>query len=518
MTSPLEVRCLAAERTVEVLKRQVRSLYDEGAHTAVHRQLDAIHRREQKNLRRQAVMRARTEELQRHSVHLEQQVADRTRDIRTIVDNVTFGFVVVDRELRVRPGFTRSCTTLFGKPLEAGGSLLDALNISGTVAADTLMLAMSEVFEDFMCEEITLYQLPNRFVVGDRVLRVEGGTVRTDTGTVEAVLLTISDISDLEAVQTENRRNASLLRIVGRRRAFRAFLRDTRQLLATARENLHDQVLVRRAVHTVKGNASIFGLDHVVAVAHAVENEQTLAIAGLDDLEGTLRQFLHAHRDLLGLDYERDVPRVVLDANSLDDLIERVEGCTVEASVRSWVAQATYTPVGELLEPLGDLVERLGAQMGKEVLFVLEGGHVPVDGEALRPVLRSLPHLIRNALDHGLDRSGRVTVRTTDDGINWRFAIEDDGRGLDTTALRQRAIQLGHLDQQAADELDEARALDLVFVDGLSTREVVTGVSGRGVGMPALRAAVESLQGEIHLHSRPGYGTRVEIAVPKPTI
>ena len=107
-------RGIAAEKTVEVLKTKVRSMYQGGSKTAVQRQLEKSRARDEKNRQRRAMMELKSAELERYSATLESEVAERTREIQDILDNVTFGFLLIDRDLKVRSGFTKSCEVLVG--------------------------------------------------------------------------------------------------------------------------------------------------------------------------------------------------------------------------------------------------------------------------------------------------------------------------------------------------------------------------------------------------------------------
>ena len=127
-----ERRTLAAEKTVEVLKRKVRELYSGGARTPIQRALEKANEREERNRRRREVAKVREAELRKYSQHLEREVERRTRAIQTVLDNVTFGFLVIGRDLTVREGFTRSCAGLFGRPPEVGEDIGELLAVAGS--------------------------------------------------------------------------------------------------------------------------------------------------------------------------------------------------------------------------------------------------------------------------------------------------------------------------------------------------------------------------------------------------
>lgn len=120
----------AAERTVEVLKRKVIELYNGGG-SSLQKQLESARRREEENRRKREIVELRAKELKRYSETLEVEVARRTEAIKTILDNVTFGFLVVNRDLVVQPSFTRSCHRFFGTETVSGEPLCDLLGLTG---------------------------------------------------------------------------------------------------------------------------------------------------------------------------------------------------------------------------------------------------------------------------------------------------------------------------------------------------------------------------------------------------
>jgi two-component system chemotaxis sensor kinase CheA len=171
------------------------------------------------------------------------------------------------------------------------------------------------------------------------------------------------------------------------------------------------------------------------------------------------------------------------------------------------------------------LVRDLAAALGKEVDLVVEGREVELDRSVLEAVADPLGHLVRNALDHGLEppeerlaagkpRRGRLRLAARQAEGAIVLTVEDDGRGMDPARLRRAAVERGILAPAVAETMRDAEALQLIFAPGFSTATRVTDVSGRGVGMDAVRTAVESLGGRVEVDSRPGAGTRIELWLP----
>lgn len=522
-------RALAAEKTADVLKTKVRELYNGGAQTAIHRQLDALRKRAEESIRKRAVMEAKTDALRAHSERLEAEVAERTQALKTIFDHVTFGFVVIDAELRIAEGFTKSCEALFGRTVQAGDDIRDFLNLATDGRRADYALALEQVFDDWMPEELTVHQVRQRFELADgRVLRVEPRIVRDAAGEVACVLLTISDTTALEEAQRESQKNRVLIGILQQREAFRSFVEDTRGLLSTAEKAAQsgDTTLLRRAVHTVKGNAASYGLAGIAAQIHSIEEQDAIAAGDIDTIRGAFQTFLEDNAEVLSVQWDvgaaPDLVLAPIHVEDLHTLLGRVQADAARA-VRGWLASVLLRPAGSMLGPLDEFVERLAVRLDKDVRLELVGMDTLVDTQMLRPVFQNLAHLIRNALDHGIESpdargdkppTATLRVEVADDGADYVVHVEDDGRGIDTQRLVDRAIAKGFLDADTACGLDEQQRVSLIFRDSLSSAEQATDVSGRGVGMSAVRAAVAEAGGQITVDSTKGQGTRMTMRIP----
>jgi two-component system sensor histidine kinase and response regulator WspE len=189
------------------------------------------------------------------------------------------------------------------------------------------------------------------------------------------------------------------------------------------------------------------------------------------------------------------------------------------------VQRVRMLPLSVLFEPYPRVVRDMARELGKEVDLVVDGEDTRADRAVVEALREPLLHLIRNALDHGLESrvdrvangkrpKGSLTLRAAREGNRIVLRVEDDGVGLDTAMLRKVAVRRGFLDEMAAGTLTEAQARDLIFLSGFSSREVATHISGRGVGLDAVRSAVQLLGGDVGVESAPGWGTIFEIRVP----
>ncbi|MCU0700129.1 MAG: ATP-binding protein [Myxococcaceae bacterium] len=460
---------------------------------------------------------------------LEGRVRERTRELRAILDNVLFGFLVVGRDGVVREGHTRSCQELLAADRVAGEPLGGLLRLS-TDEALTFAQGIDQVFDDFLPDDVATAQLPQRFKVGDRSLRVEARAVRDDAGAIGALLFTVTDVTRLEAVELENEGNRALLNILKQKPAFEAFLDETRAQLASAADaaSRSDAQTVRRVVHTIKGNAASYGLSPVVRLAHRLEEHEHLEPDHLEELSLAFREFLETHEPVLGVRFDagrrRTVQLSVDDLRALERLAPHLPG-DERGALSRWLEQVSQVPTRQLLGPIEATVSSLATRLGKEVALELKGLEARVDPERLRPFCQSLVHVLRNAVDHGLERpsergakgpTGHLTIELVRGDEADVVHVVDDGQGIDVERLVAVALARGVVQPAEVARWSDSEKVQLVFRDQVSTADEVTDLSGRGVGMAAVKAEVERLGGSIDIETTRGKGTRFSFTLPKP--
>ncbi len=218
-----------------------------------------------------------------------------------------------------------------------------------------------------------------------------------------------------------------------------------------------------------------------------------------------------------------------LFAKSLADQVARIEHQATQErralgqkvdQLMDGMKQALMQPFASLIEPLPKLVRDLAHDSGKQVELVTRGAALDVDRRILEQLKAPLTHLIRNAIDHGIEAPdqrrragkpvrGRIEVEwAARDGSKVELQLADDGAGIDTAQVQAAAARSGLRSAQALAALDERQRLALVFESGLSTSAILTSLSGHGLGLALVREKVERLGGSVTLASTAGQGTR----------
>lgn len=209
--------------------------------------------------------------------------------------------------------------------------------------------------------------------------------------------------------------------------------------------------------------------------------------------------------------------------SSTEVSFERLSHCIAE--MRDSITRTRMARVENLFTALPRMVRDISAELGKQVTLEVDGGDVELDREMIEMIRDPLTHIVRNAIDHGIETpearvavgkpmSGRLHVSARQVGNQILIEVIDDGRGIDADRLVAKAIGAGILSQERAATLNWERKLELIFEPGLSTAQAVTAISGRGVGMDVVRANVERIGGLVDIESRPGQGLRLTLRVP----
>lgn len=183
-------------------------------------------------------------------------------------------------------------------------------------------------------------------------------------------------------------------------------------------------------------------------------------------------------------------------------------------------------PLSLVFDPVARVARELGRALGKEIQTEVSGGEIELDRHIIDHLSDALVHLLRNAIDHGIEpteqrlaagkpRLGRVRLAARQEGGAVLIALSDDGRGLDRDAIIQKALQKGLIDEARSRQLGDEQVADLIFQPGFSTSAIITEVSGRGVGMDVVKRAItDDLQGAVTIASRPGLGTTLTLTLP----
>lgn len=189
------------------------------------------------------------------------------------------------------------------------------------------------------------------------------------------------------------------------------------------------------------------------------------------------------------------------------------------------IMQVRMMPVSFVFQRFPRLVRDTSRKLGKDVNLVLEGEETEADKNIIESLGDPLVHIVRNSLDHGFElpeerraagkpATGTLTIHASQESDRVVIEIRDDGKGIDPAVIKRKAYEKGLIDEAALERISDQEAINLVFASGFSTMDAVSDLSGRGVGMDVVRAAVEKVNGTVVLESTKGKGTRLRLSLP----
>ncbi|WP_296059115.1 chemotaxis protein CheA [uncultured Amphritea sp.] len=236
----------------------------------------------------------------------------------------------------------------------------------------------------------------------------------------------------------------------------------------------------------------------------------------LDQIMNMVGELVLVRNRLVRLGAELDDGEMAKALGSLD---------MVTADLQMSVMKTRMQPVKKVFGRFPRLVRDLSRQLHKEVNLELRGEDTDLDKNLVEALADPLIHLVRNAIDHGIEepdvrerndkpREGHVLLSAEQEGDHILLIIEDDGAGMDPDKLRALAVKRGMLDPEAAARLSDHECYNLIFAAGFSTKEQISDVSGRGVGMDVVKTKISQLNGKLDVDSTLGMGSRIEIQVP----
>lgn len=207
--------------------------------------------------------------------------------------------------------------------------------------------------------------------------------------------------------------------------------------------------------------------------------------------------------------------------NDILELAENVQ--KLSRQLRDNAFEISLIPMQTELMRFQRLVRDLSKELGKEIEFVIEGGDIELDKNIIEHLTDPLLHILRNSVDHGIEKpdervavgkspKGNIYFKAYHAGASVLIEVTDDGRGIDVDSIRAKAVSKGMIEEN--EELSHKEILNLIFQSGFSTRDTVSGVSGRGVGMDVVRKKISEIRGEVTVDSVVGQGTTVTLRLP----
>ena len=257
---------------------------------------------------------------------------------------------------------------------------------------------------------------------------------------------------------------------------------------------------------------SVRDIREIESILRSLERSGETVVSGQSAITTRLlERFGKAHQEMTAItdNFAEDNSRIGFVSHQFEDIIRNLR----------------MLPLSNVFTLFPRMVRDIASEMGKNVDFTTTGGNITADKKILEEIRDPLMHMIRNAVDHGIESpegrmssgkpaQGKITLSATQAASNIRIVLEDDGKGLDDEAIKAAAIKKGIISPADAEKLSPQQLHRLIFSPGFSTSKMITDVSGRGVGMEVVQANIEKLKGRISIESTKGSGTRFIIDLP----
>lgn len=488
-------------------------------------------------------------------VHAKETAEARREQVASLLDNSGQGFLSFGNDLVVDAEFSRACEAMLGES-PAGRNAAELFFHSDPAKSDLLRTTIAAIPEapDCCVRESMLSLLPTEIPRGEMLLKAEYKAL--DNGKFLVVLTDITAERRTAAMLESERRRLELIvaavsdshNFFDTIDGFDNFLsRDLPRLL---QRNAAPGIVARdlyREIHTYKGLLSQFGFAGTPAVLHGIESELADAlnltaqgVAGLVSVElvrASFRKDLAVLSDALGEEFVAHGEPFILSesqALQLENLATRLlHGETIDTSVAEMrqllkeVCTLRKVSFREVLTGFDGLVSSAAERLEKEVapIVVNAGAEVWIDPHACRPFLRSLGHVFRNAVAHGIERpevrweagkdeAGKITCSVAVEENAIKLSIADDGAGIDLAALRRRAVSAGIHDVGDVPAVADDEIARLIFLDNVSTQREVSTLAGRGVGLAAVLSETVNIGGAVAVRTVAGQGTEFLFTLP----
>lgn len=468
--------------------------------------------------------------------------------IRNLLDNADQGFLTVGSDLLVGDQSSAACEKLLGEP-PAGKSILALLRSEGAPdAARDMHATLTSVFRDSTesIRELKMELLPDAYNIGERSLKASYKFL-ADSGRLMLILTDVTETTRLtQEVERERQRLEMFVFVITEGETFTSLVDDYRRFLTEELPVLADQYKTSilsgelyRRLHTHKGLLAQFSFHWSPRCLHDVETalsegcdwtlEKARAAFGSEKLLEALEHDLAGVATAIGDDASPSASSASLPPKKLkavsraaQDILASEEGRSASPQLRKLLrslADASMIDVKSMLGLHSRGVPALASRLGKEAKPVLvRGDDVCLPPDRYSAFLRSLVHVFRNAVDHGLEtpedrensgkpEEGVITCDVRNRGAWVDIEIKDDGGGVDRLTLEEKLVEAGS-------DASRLSLAELVFIQGLSSREAANDVSGRGVGLAAVKHELDLLGGSVVVESAPGEGTLFRFTIP----
>ena len=506
-----------------------------------------------KNIQMVSVIEEQNRTLEEKILQRTAELRQKTNDVNSMLQNMRQGIFTIVRGGLIHPEYSNFLSEIFETKEIANHSVFPFLFQQSDVSGDLLnqleATVDSMIGEDAMNFEFNAHLLVHEYTKyfdndKSKVLELDWNPVLNADGYIEKLMVTARDVTELKALQRETEKQKAELDIIGQILSIskdkllefiqtsNTFLDENENLIqATSSNDPQVVATLFRNMHTIKGNARTYGFSYVTDAVHVAESaysellrnaeaewEPRNLLEQLNSARSCIQRYESVFKGKLE-GFSANNASSGMDFSVLENIAQAVDGIDELTAVsalkkslslvRDTINAANSEGLTEVLRGIVDGVPSIAKQLNKEAPEVIIQDNALRIKREVAPMLRNVfMHIFRNSMDHGLEATehrtaagkpekGTIELQAVRGQEEVTFVFNDDGKGLALNAIRDKAIANGQLteDQSLTDE----EIAELIFVPGLSTAAEITQVSGRGVGMDAVRKFLNKYEGDVKL-------------------
>ena len=471
---------------------------------------------------------------------LEETVVDRTQALRTILDSSGQGLFTFGSDFQVQPDYSQGCRVIFGEEIE-GKEVDHLLFPNAKDMAEEFRQGLTLFFRGKSKASVIFDLLEKETFLKGRFITI--GYREAGPGKILCVLTDVTVDRQLsDRTRADESTRTLVLRALGNKHFFAGLLSDAEELFTSLRgyeeraATKEEAQTLLAAIHTFKGNCGFFGFSVTQEVAHdfeyAISDAQVLG-EELDyrdlslDLKKAYYQELNIITEALGKGWLAEAGGIVIPRPVYDKVAKYISRkFSDETHLVDVLEHFRKMPLKDLFSRFPFVAQATAEKLGKKIAPMqvqVVGGDLRVVPDRLDGLVSACVHIVNNMVDHGIELSyvreangkppeGRLALKIVREARSVVFQFMDDGQGVSLADVEARAKSLGLIEADAQPAPREL--LQVLFKSGFSTRDEATEVSGRGIGLAAVRVEAEKLGGRVEVQSKPNAGTTFEIILP----
>lgn len=495
----------------------------------------------------------------REDITHRKQIEELNKKINDLLNNSDQGFLsfsYADGSFTVEEGLSKECCEIFGHNIE-GENISEKLFGSSPDKKELFEKGVANFFaaDDELSRELYMELLPKEHTLNGKILSINYKHLSH-----ERIMLIISDISQKRELEKEianqSKIQSMIVEVVANQNEFFRLKADFEEFMAKIetkfRDNnskIEDIIYIIRELHTYKGLFAQKEMVHTTSSIHELESAINRIVKEDEDISETMSKLLkemklreHFDKDLqiiekvLGISCVSTEPSVSIKMQSIKNIEEKIVSGLLSSSginaevilhdVLEEIQSLKALPVGELIRKYTHNIDKIAARLDKIIypaeVICDDGLYVAED---YNHFLKSLIHVFRNCIDHGIehqetrllnqkDPRGTIICRCEKIGRMLEISITDDGAGIDIESLTRKALSKGVITEEILNDMTYHDKLMLVFSDGISTRDALSEISGRGIGLAAVKEEAEKLGGIISVENSSGKGVSFIFTIP----